>query len=99
VIGTLVVDEQPYPIIAIVLAKGHFHFWVDLPGSVNLPASSEVRVHAPDGTLVLCAPWHLSPESLRQLRDACATDHVYLCLPLAISEVVGWPPVREEIPL
>lgn len=95
-IGMLVVDERPYPIARVVLAEGCFQFWVDLPGSVSLPARSEARIHAPDGSLILCAPWRVPTEGLYQLRDARDADDVHICFPLSIAEVRGWPATRVE---
>jgi hypothetical protein len=92
-LGMLVVDEQRYPISWINLAEGHIQFWIQLSAPVNLPRTSEIRVHASDGTMILCGPWALGDSAtvFNRLRPG---DSVSVCFPVKVAQVEGWPPVR-----
>jgi hypothetical protein len=90
-LGMLVVDEQRYPIVHIDLAGSHIQFWARLPVPVTLPRASEVRVHAPNGALVLCARWRLDGAQSRLLGKLRPGDTATVCFPLEINEVKGWP--------
>jgi hypothetical protein len=97
-VGTLVVNEQVLPIAGITLADGLIHFWVGpLPAPVQIPQSSEVRVHGPDGSLVLTGPWHLSDGELRKLAELRpGRDDATLDFTTKIDSVVGWPRSRPD---
>jgi hypothetical protein len=90
--GTLVVDERIYPISRIDLSKGRINFWVGpLSPPVDLPARSEVRIHAPDGSLVAVAPWDIPAYELRQIARMEPGDIVHVCLPVGFHSMIGWP--------
>lgn len=90
--GTVVVNEGVYPISRIELGNGTINFWLGpLAHPVALPVSSEVRVHAPDGTLIATAPWELADPELRRLRTMRPGDTASVCFPLRIYDVLGWP--------
>lgn len=93
--GTLVVNERIYPISRIELQDSRINFWIGpIDGPVAFPADSEVRVHAPDGTLVAIGPWHLPPGEIRRLRTLSTGDTASVVFPMRIYEVTGWPTVR-----
>jgi hypothetical protein len=87
-----VVDERVYPISRMELANGKINFWIGpLDGPVNLPPRSEVRVHAPDGSLIATAPWDVQPSEIRKLERMRHGEIASVCFPTAFAEVRGWP--------
>lgn len=55
-LGTLWFDEEPYAIERVSLGEGRLFLWTEhKPLTRRIEGEYDLRVHAPDGTLVLVA--------------------------------------------
>ena len=93
-LGTIVIDEQIFPITGIRLADGKILFEVGLlPLPVHLPQTSEVRIHAPDGSLVAVGPWKITEREARELSTMLPGGVASIVWPIHIEKIAGWPTV------
>ena len=92
-LGTLVVNERVFPIARITVGRGAIQFWIGpltMPAGL-LPARSEMRIHAPDGSLVTVGPWAIPDDKHREMEQFEPGSTVMICQPVAIASVQGWP--------
>jgi hypothetical protein len=64
-LGTVFVNEQPFPINRIYLSQGQFVFEIVLRDHGTVPDNSEARVHDPEGNLVVTFLWQVTGDARR----------------------------------
>lgn len=89
--GTVVINEQVFSISKMTLWDGAIRFHIVLSGPQRFPLKSEVRVHGPDGSLILTAPWVITEADVRNMSMVTRDGFTYIDLPVKVESVVGWP--------
>ena len=87
-LGTLVVDEKPYPVVRVYLAEGRVFFIAQLrsprDGELTIHPGDQAALFAPDGTQVMaCRLMIKRPQTAK--RGGVLTIE----LPLAVDEILG----------
>jgi hypothetical protein len=63
-IGTIVYDEQVFPILQVALSRGRMRFLALVRAETTVKSEGEIRVHGDDGSLVFaCASKLAGPTS------------------------------------
>lgn len=95
-LGTVVINEKIFQISNITLWKGAIRFHVALAGPQRFPLNSEVRIHAPDGSLILTSPWTITEKDVRNMSMVTRDGFTYIDIPVVVESVIGWPKESHE---
>lgn len=91
-VGTMIVDEQAFPIDHVALKDGKVVFYTEpMYAPVRIAHDSEVHIHGADGSLILTSKWKLPMIERMKLSTLWGGQSATIGFPVAITSVVGWP--------